>query len=457
MSACEDSTKGLGPVDGGPVDGGEGDGGEDDGGAATFDRAPPNPALWARLSDDVFAQIVIHARRGLHKLEQVHSTPEVRRLKAIPTPRLVRGHGRARLLSAMGEGGPVWLAVRTRLETDPDLLATLTAALDSLRNDHLDGRDPDDGEEAARDRARVTQQQRHNAMAQLRSQRDGAVSQRDQARVERDEARAQRDGAVGREAGLRDRIEELEQVLGSCQADLAALTTDIAAHDDQMRQALDRERRRGTAQREGLDRDLADARRELDRARRQISRLERTGAGATLPPTTATLTTPPVAAAGVAWSRDDDMVVPGRPSRLPARVRLDTREGALELLAPGRVVLVDGYNVTRTHKPDLSLEQQRQWLRNGLGSLATRTRVDVTVIFDAHVEGAYGGGGGRRRGVTVRYSMPGITADDELVLAVEAMAPDAPVIVVTDDRELRSRLSALGADLLHTAVLVWLL
>lgn len=428
--------------------------GDGDGGDAAFDRAPPDPALWARLPDDVFAQIVIHARRGLHKLEKVHSTPEVKRLKAVPTPRLAKGRGRERLLSAMGRGGPIWLAVRTRLETDPDLLATITQSLDSLRNGHRD-----DGEDAAGDRRRTEEQQRDNAMAQLRSQRDEVTSQRDQVRRQRDEARAQRDGAVGREAGLRTRIGELELESTELKADVEALMANAADHEGRTRQAVERERRRGVALRRDMAHDLTAARRDLDLARRQLRRAERAASTARTPQPASTTSHSSAAAGDGAVGSDDDLVVPGRPSQLPARVRLDTREGAMELLAPGRRVLVDGYNVTRSHKPELMLEQQRRWLTNGLASLATRNRVDVTVIFDAHADGAPGGRGraGRRRRVTVAYSMPGITADDELVLAVEALPTDAPVIVVTDDRELRERLEALGVDLLHTAALVWVL
>ena len=51
-----------------------------------------------------------------------------------------------------------------------------------------------------------------------------------------------------------------------------------------------------------------------------------------------------------------------------------------------------------------------------------------------------------------------MTADDELVLMVETLhEPDQPVVVVTDDAELRRRLARHGVDLLDTTSFAWLL
>jgi len=55
-----------------------------------------------------------------------------------------------------------------------------------------------------------------------------------------------------------------------------------------------------------------------------------------------------------------------------------------ELLALPRVhVVVDGYNVTKNAWPDMSLERQRDRLLTLMGPLASRTRAEVTVVFDA--------------------------------------------------------------------------
>ena len=444
------------------------------GGIDRFDRSPPDVAAWTGLPDDLFARVAAHARRGLQKLDTVHTTPEVKRLLAIPPSKLVKGGGRRRLVAVMAAGGPVWLAIRTRLDTDPELEAELAGAL---------GMGPDTagaGDDALRDQLDDAERQVDRMRGQrddARSRRDELGDQRDLARRERDEARARLDGAIGRETGMQRRIEELEHQAAQWRAQVDEMTTAAAAADQALRRAVEREARRSASQQVGLERELATARRDLDRANREVRRLARTRQGTSS-------STPgsrdaagggssngrPVGGTGTAGRPEGlggdgdlpspvdapDVVVPGRPSRLPAGVRLDTREGGAALLTPGRVVLVDGYNVTRSQKPDMSLEQQRRWLVDGVANLATRLKLDATIVFDAHDHGA-GGPAPRRRGVTVAWSHPGITADDELVLAVEAMDRTTPVVVVTDDRELRGRLAALGVDLLHTNVLAWLL
>ncbi|MCC5947677.1 MAG: NYN domain-containing protein [Nitriliruptoraceae bacterium] len=137
----------------------------------------------------------------------------------------------------------------------------------------------------------------------------------------------------------------------------------------------------------------------------------------------------------------------GRPSRLPAEVVAGTTEAARLLLHRGRRVLVDGYNVTKQHQGSLTLEGQRAWLVRLLATLVARRGVAPTIVFDGQVSS-----GGRppmgAREVAVVFTPAGITADDEIVLAVDAT--DEPIVVVSDDRELVARVRALGADVLDT-------
>src|SRR5690606_19414550 len=100
------------------------------------------------------------------------------------------------------------------------------------------------------------------------------------------------------------------------------------------------------------------------------------------------------------------------------------------------------------------LAAQRDWLVGLLARLAARYRVRPTVYFDgAQASGGRPPAGGRA--VEVRYTAAGLTADDEIVFAVEAMEPRTPVLVVTDDRELAGRVAALRADVIGTGPLVW--
>lgn len=403
---------------------------------------PPDVETWMALPDDLFARVVPHVRRALAALEGLQVTPEVRRLRAVPASKLGRGASRRRLLRALADGGPLWVVVRTRAEGDRDLARDLGAALAA-------GPAPDRGDAVDEDLAA--------RLAAARRDTDDLRGQRDRAREQRDEARRQRDGARGREASLRDEVQSLRAAVSDLEVEVDRLRYEAAQAHDSVADAVAREARRGTATREDLKGELATARREVDDLRRERARRDVTPTrGGRARAATSGGPAPGRSPGGRSRPRSDltERVVPGRPSRLPAGLRVDARDGALALLRAVPSMLVDGYNVTRTHRGDLDLAGQRDWLVNGLATLAARVGVDPTVVFDAHLDGH---GSGTTRGVVhVLYSHPGVTADDEIVLAVEVLDQDAPIVVVTDDRELRSRLAPRRVDLLPTAVLAGL-
>ena len=114
------------------------------------------------------------------------------------------------------------------------------------------------------------------------------------------------------------------------------------------------------------------------------------------------------------------------------------------LALPRAHLVVDGYNVTKTAWPDLSLERQRDRLVSGLAPLAARSRAEVTVVFDA--------GGtterplvNRPRGVRVLYSPPGVIADDVIRELVAAEPRGRPVVVASSDAELKRDVRRAGA------------
>jgi hypothetical protein len=206
------------------------------------------------------------------------------------------------------------------------------------------------------------------------------------------------------------------------------------------------ERRRAPADRRQLEAELADARREVHELRAE---LQRRPAPPPAPPR-------PAAPRPARRREAPARLRPGRPSRLPPGVRSGTREAVDALLHTGRLVIVDGYNLTRTQRDDLGLAQQRRWLVQALGTLVARTGIEPEVVFDSTVAGARGRQESSR-GVRVRYTAEGLTADDEIVFEVEALEPDHPVVVVTDDRGLRERLYPYRVDLLDTASFRWAL
>jgi predicted RNA-binding protein with PIN domain len=134
-----------------------------------------------------------------------------------------------------------------------------------------------------------------------------------------------------------------------------------------------------------------------------------------------------------------------RPGKAGARaltaddpIRLD------QLLAlPRAHLIVDGYNVTKRGFGDISLEQQRVRLANGLGGIAAQSGAEVTVVFDGAdkliaVPGV-------PRGVRVLFSKKGETADELIRQLVRAEPAGRPVIVVSSDREVADGVRRHGA------------
>lgn len=124
----------------------------------------------------------------------------------------------------------------------------------------------------------------------------------------------------------------------------------------------------------------------------------------------------------------------------------DDDPGLLEqlLTAPRVHLLVDGYNVTKTGYGTLPLADQRARLVNSLEGLASRTKAEITCVFDgADVDTPPSATSTRR--VRVLFSAPGETADELIVRLVRAEPPGRPIAVVTSDREIVTAVRRAGA------------
>lgn len=143
----------------------------------------------------------------------------------------------------------------------------------------------------------------------------------------------------------------------------------------------------------------------------------------------------------------------------PAGLAEHTVEAAEALLrAPGLVLLIDGYNVSKQVRPGLELAEQRAWLMAAAGGLAARTAVEVQIVFDGAEDTATAPATTpRRAGVLVRYSAADVEADDLLLDLVSAVAPLRPVAVASDDRRVSDGARALGANVLGVSQLAALL
>jgi hypothetical protein len=374
------------------------------------------------LGSDDWARVLPLVRRVLNELEDEAASPEVRRIRALPTGRLAAGPRRAELCAlVLAEEGR-----RRRLEGLLDEAGLL---------ERLGGR-PAEGSVGARS-------SRPPAGADAAAATDRSREQRrlQRAREERDRARRRAEGAEARVERAERRAEAAEQDAARLDRELARAREALDAAQAEQRRVVDRERRRGEARAEELREELRGLRREAQEAAAQAQRRREAQRPAPAP----------------GEGREPDAgtgAVPGRPTRLPETVVWDSAEGVDLLLGPARLVLVDGYNVTLKHRPSLDLPGQRDWLVRRLATLAAQRRVRPVVVFDGER------GSGQRpavgaREVEVRFTPAGVTADDELVFAVEALPPDEPVVVVTDDRELTARLRVLAADVVGTGPFLW--
>jgi predicted RNA-binding protein with PIN domain len=114
--------------------------------------------------------------------------------------------------------------------------------------------------------------------------------------------------------------------------------------------------------------------------------------------------------------------------------------------------VVDGYNVTKTGYPELTLSAQRDRLAAALAALAARTGAEVTVVFDGAAVVAVPLAASR--GVRVLFSDPGVLADDVIRSIVAAEPAGRPLVVVTSDREVADSVRRQGAHPVPSAVLL---
>jgi YacP-like NYN domain len=144
-----------------------------------------------------------------------------------------------------------------------------------------------------------------------------------------------------------------------------------------------------------------------------------------------------------------------QPMEVPRDAAKDPRRTAEFLLkVPGILVLVDGYNVAKLAWPDLSLEQQRDNMLDGVDGLARRFGTEFAVVLDgADVIGAHTA---RRRLARVRYSPAGTTADDVIREEIAGLDQRRSVAVVTNDGEVRRDVIAAGANIITSDALVGL-
>lgn len=122
------------------------------------------------------------------------------------------------------------------------------------------------------------------------------------------------------------------------------------------------------------------------------------------------------------------------------------------LALPKARLIIDGYNVTKSTWPTLSLEAQRTRLLTLLPGLVARTSAETTVVFDAAASESRPVVASPR-GVKVLFSPSGVIADDVIRELVAAEPEGRVVVVVTEDRELAGDVRRAGARVVAPAAL----
>lgn len=146
------------------------------------------------------------------------------------------------------------------------------------------------------------------------------------------------------------------------------------------------------------------------------------------------------------------------PLTLPGGVFDDSVEAADHLLrTPGVILIVDGYNVSMTGWPDAGAAEQRRRLVAALHDLAARTSTPSEVVFDGAEVEALAVPAPRRQLVRVRFSPPGVEADDVVIDLVKRLPAATPLVVASSDNRVREGVRRLGANVIHSRQLVELL
>ncbi|WP_374202855.1 NYN domain-containing protein [Saccharothrix sp. S26] len=311
---------------------------------------------------------------------------------------------------------------------------------------------------------------RRAADAALRSERDLAVQRAERLEVELERLKAERAEAGGavdkireaseaelerlrkrlREQGVRlreakDRAEsaaaEVERVRAEAEAALRRLT----AERDRERERAEHERAK--AQRAESDAEVA---RQSAKEARQADEVRLALLVDTLDGAVNGLRRE--LALGGAGPRPADLVR-GASAAQGAVGRVEDPAALDRLLAlPAVHLIVDGYNVTKTGYPELSLSDQRDRLVHQLAVLAARTGAEVTLVFDG--AGVVAVPTSAPRGVRVLFSDPGVLADDVIRALVTAEPEGRPVVVVTSDRAVADSVRRRGAHPVPSAVLL---
>jgi predicted RNA-binding protein with PIN domain len=266
------------------------------------------------------------------------------------------------------------------------------------------------------------------------------------------------DDAAGKAAA---RVVDLEEGLRRADAARAEAERDRDAAAEQLRSerrarrdrekrvaALEGELAQAHARVERAEAALGSARERAEALDAELKETRRVAIVASAPRSAPT----PAPAPGPARSGGGAAKRRARP-KLPGGLVADTPEGAGAMLRSRSLLLVvDGYNVSKTAGAGGSLELERDWLVRAVQSLHLASGVEAVVVFDG--DGTQAPATQAGRGVRVVFSPPGVEADSVVVELVSSAPLPTPVVVASSDRWVREHAETFGAVVVSAATLV---
>ena len=123
------------------------------------------------------------------------------------------------------------------------------------------------------------------------------------------------------------------------------------------------------------------------------------------------------------------------------------------LEVPRSHLIIDGYNVSKEAWPTAPLDQQRSRLTSGVAALVGGKGIETTIVFDG-ADLTHPPGVKSPRGIRVRFSPPGVIADDLIRQLVSAEPTGRSVIVVSTDREVAESIAKMGARSVASVALI---
>jgi predicted RNA-binding protein with PIN domain len=431
-------------------------------------RADPEqndePVDWAELPEAVRERVAELAAAALGKLPTADVPRQLRPVaKFAPAKRAKLGGGA--LIATLGESS------RFR-----------TAVLEWLRDHRQDALDPNSadsvagaaaavllGESSATTRVRLVAKNAEETA--LRAERDAALARNQRLEAELERVRAELAEARVAAGNVRgERETELEKLRGRLREQGVLLRQAKDAAEQAREEAacggrelseelaalsakLERERQRAAVDRARAERAVAEAEvaRQSAREARQSDEVRLALLIGTIDGAVDGLRRE--LSLGAGGQRRPADTVRGATSGLAHGGRVQDVAALDRLLAlPNVHLIVDGYNITKTGYPELSLADQRDRLTNGLSVLAARTGAEVTVVFDG--AGVLSVPAASPRGVRVLFSDRGVLADDVIRSLVAAEPLGRPMVVATSDRAVADSVRQRGAQAAPASVLV---